>query len=116
MTHGKTEADETARTSEAAPATQPADTAYYDADIAGARRSRRGRKLFGTLVIPLFLLVYMLVAMNIGAIFINGNGFLLELAFYLVAGLAWIPPVVVVIRWMEVPKTLPGEDGQATSS
>lgn len=63
----------------------------------------RLRKLIGLFLLVPFLIVYLLIAMAIGAEFINSRGFLAELIFYVVAGLAWIPAAAVIIRWMQRP-------------
>lgn len=63
----------------------------------------RLRKLIGLLLLVPFLLTYLLIAMAVGAEFINSRGFLVELVFYVVAGLAWIPVAAVIIRWMQRP-------------
>jgi hypothetical protein len=60
----------------------------------------RTRKLIGTFGTVTFLCIYALVAMAVGGIFIVGNGFLAELAFYATAGIAWIPAVMAIIKWM----------------
>lgn len=95
---------ETAQPGIARPAPDLSSGADSDQDLAGARRSRRGRKLLGTLVVPVFLFVYMMIAMLIGSYFVNGLGIFVETVFYLIAGLGWVPPVVMMIRWMEVPR------------
>lgn len=63
----------------------------------------RVRKLIGLFVLVPLLIIYLLIAMAIGAEFINSRGFFVELIFYVVAGLAWIPAAAVIIRWMQRP-------------
>lgn len=63
----------------------------------------RTRKLIGTFATVVFLCAYALVAMAIGGINVVGKGILIELAFYIFAGLAWIPVVMIIIKWMSKP-------------
>jgi hypothetical protein len=54
-----------------------------------------------------FLIVYSLVAMVIGGDVAIGRSRLFEVIFYLIAGIAWLPPVMLIIRWMARPDRLP---------
>ena len=63
----------------------------------------RTRKLIGTIATVTFLIVYALIAMAIGGILIVGRGVPLELPFYLIAGLGWLPVAMWIIRWMSKP-------------
>jgi hypothetical protein len=63
----------------------------------------RLRKLLGTIVTALFLILYSLLAMAVGGRFIVVSGALSELGFYLVAGIAWLPMAMAIIRWMSRP-------------
>ena len=62
--------------------------------------TQRTRKAIGTFATVLFLIVYCLVAMAIGGYFAVGQGLAIELPFYIVAGLLWLPVVMALIRWM----------------
>ncbi len=63
----------------------------------------RTRKFFGTIGLLLFLAIYSLVAMAVGVgILPDANG-LAQLLYYAVAGLAWVPPAGLLIRWMSRP-------------
>ncbi|MDE2446679.1 MAG: DUF2842 domain-containing protein [Alphaproteobacteria bacterium] len=64
----------------------------------------RTRKLIGTIATVVFLILYALIAMMIGGILIVGRGVPLELPFYLVAGLGWLPVAMWIIRWMSKPE------------
>ncbi|MBG1231781.1 DUF2842 domain-containing protein [Aestuariivirga litoralis] len=68
-----------------------------------AHMNIRTRKFIGTLLTVGFVMVYCLVAMAFGGVFILGKGVVFELAFYILAGLAWLPVVMVIIRWMSKP-------------
>jgi hypothetical protein len=66
--------------------------------------NRRTRKLAGTVAILVFVIVYALAAMMLGqSNLLLGASKLGQGVFYLVAGLAWIVPLMPLIRWMERP-------------
>jgi hypothetical protein len=75
----------------------------------GARREAetdmtiRTRKLVGMVLLVGFVVVYMLLAMVVTAAALPGRPILLQLVGYLVAGLVWIVPAGLVIRWMSRP-------------
>jgi hypothetical protein len=56
-----------------------------------------------------FLIVYSLVAMVIGGDVAIGRSRLFEVIFYLIAGIAWLPPVMLIIRWMSRPDRVPDQ-------
>ena len=64
---------------------------------------RRLRKLVGTLTIFVFVILYALVAMALAESRIVEAPKVLQTIFYMVLGLAWILPVMPLIRWMERP-------------
>lgn len=71
------------------------------------------RKLIGVIVTPLFLFVYVLVMMVFGAALAgHGVGFWGKLAYHAFAGVAWLPVVMVIIRWMSRPDAPTDADGQ----
>lgn len=59
----------------------------------------RTRKFFGMLALIVFVLFYVLIAMVIGAVWINPLGGLVQGLYYLTAGLVWIIPAYWIIRW-----------------
>jgi len=63
----------------------------------------RTRKILGVLAVPLWIAIYALLVMSLGGHFIVGSGVLAELAFYVVAGLSWMPVAMLIIRWMTKP-------------
>ncbi|NMD08430.1 MAG: DUF2842 domain-containing protein [Phyllobacteriaceae bacterium] len=63
----------------------------------------RTRKLFGTFILLLWLIVYALLAMAAGGQFVVGRGIFFELPYYVIAGAAWLPVAMVIIRWMSKP-------------
>jgi Protein of unknown function (DUF2842) len=64
---------------------------------------QRVRKFWGTFATAIFLIVYCLVAMAIGGVWVVGRGLVFELPFYVVAGLLWLPAVMLIIKWMSQP-------------
>ena len=64
---------------------------------------RRTRKLIGTIAILAFVLAYGPLAMALAESRIVEAPKLVQTAAYLVLGLAWILPVLPLIRWMERP-------------
>ena len=64
---------------------------------------QRSRKFIGTFATVGYLIAYSLVVMAVGGQFIVGNGVILELVFYIIAGLGWIPLSMVIIKWMARP-------------
>jgi multisubunit Na+/H+ antiporter MnhB subunit len=64
---------------------------------------RRTRKLIGTLAILLFVLIYGPLAMALAESRIVEAPKLVQALAYGVLGLAWILPLMPLIRWMERP-------------
>lgn len=64
---------------------------------------RRTRKLIGTIVMLVFVILYSLAAMSIAQGRLQDAEKLWQSVYYLVAGLAWILPLMPLIRWMERP-------------
>jgi hypothetical protein len=63
----------------------------------------RTRKAIGTALTVLWLTFYCLVMMAVGAILVVGRGMKLELPFYIIAGLGWVPVEMWIIKWMSRP-------------
>jgi hypothetical protein len=63
----------------------------------------RTRKAIGTVLTLIWLTTYSLVMMAIGAIMVLGRGIALELPFYIIAGLGWLPVEMWIIKWMSKP-------------
>jgi hypothetical protein len=63
----------------------------------------RSRKLIGTVVLLAFLVAYAVVVASISLGRISDATPLAQLAFFLVAGLAWVLPAGLLIRWMQRP-------------
>ena len=63
----------------------------------------RQRKFIGMVAIVAFLIIYCLIAMAIGGMVAVGLPMLLEISFFIIAGIAWLPVVMFIIRWMSRP-------------
>ena len=72
---------------------------------------RRLRKLIGTCVLLAFVSIYIVLVLLIAQSdhIRHANGFV-QAVFFLIAGLAWILPLMPLIRWMERPDL---DDGDA---
>lgn len=58
------------------------------------------KKLIGTLIILVWLVVYSLIAMGVGAHLLPHAGGIVTFVYYLVAGTVWIIPVGLMLPWM----------------
>ena len=63
----------------------------------------RTRKLFGTIATVVYLTVYCLIAMALGGRLVVGYGIAMELPFYIIAGIGWLPIEMMIIKWMSKP-------------
>jgi hypothetical protein len=63
----------------------------------------RTRKAIGTALTVIWIAVYCLVIGAVGAIMVLGRGMVLELPFYVIAGLGWVPVEMLIIKWMSKP-------------
>jgi hypothetical protein len=61
------------------------------------------RKLAGTLLLVALVLVYVLVATVVGTALVPRGNRIAEFIYYAIAGLAWVPPAGLIIRWMHRP-------------
>jgi len=68
-----------------------------------ATMKRRTRKLIGTIIILVFALAYLPFAMALAESRIVELPVWLQTVLYVPLGLAWIIPVMPLIRWMERP-------------
>lgn len=64
---------------------------------------QRTRKAIGTFSVVFFIILYSLVMMAVGGELAVGRGIAVEILFYAAAGLLWLPPVMMIIRWMVRP-------------
>lgn len=64
---------------------------------------QRSRKLVGTIVLVAFVSIYALTAMTVAAAKLPGASGLTQLVFYVVAGLLWVIPAAILVKWMQRP-------------
>ena len=65
--------------------------------------SQRIRKLIGTVALLVLVCVWALFAMALGqSVLTDINGFVAAL-YYVVAGLGWVLPAMLLIKWMARP-------------
>ncbi len=62
------------------------------------------RKLIGSIVLIIFVIVYMLIAMSVTAALLPGRHWLLQAVGYIFAGLVWVPLAGVIVTWMSRPR------------
>lgn len=62
---------------------------------------RRTRKFVGTLIMLVFVLVYAFLVTRLAAPILTDATILVKTLFYAIAGLAWVPPLMWLIKWME---------------
>lgn len=63
----------------------------------------KSRKFVGTVLLLLFLSAYAAIAGVIGSGRISSAAPLAQFAFFLAAGLLWVPPAALLVRWMQRP-------------
>jgi hypothetical protein len=61
---------------------------------------RNPRRLFGSAGLVVFVLVYIAVAMVVGAVWFMDVNPLIQLGYFAVAGIAWTVPAAAIIKWM----------------
>lgn len=63
----------------------------------------RTRKLVGAILLLLFLAAYTLLAMLVAVTLQVNASKLVEVIYYVVAGLLWVLPAAWLIKWMQKP-------------
>lgn len=61
------------------------------------------RKLAGSVALIVFVGLYMVLAMEVTSIFLNGASGLMQGIGYAIAGLIWIVPAGAIISWIARP-------------
>jgi len=66
--------------------------------------TQRKRKLWGTVALLVFITLYALLALAFAAVLQvrEANG-VVEVLYYIVAGLAWVIPAAFIVTWMQKP-------------
>ena len=65
--------------------------------------TQRQRKFVGIILTILYLPVYALIAMVLGVRLAVDQGKLWELLYFAIAGTAWLPIEMAILRWMSRP-------------
>lgn len=63
----------------------------------------RTRKLIGTVLLILFVLIYFAVAVEVSTIWLANKSGLVQLVGYVIGGFLWIFPAGIIIKWMSRP-------------
>jgi hypothetical protein len=65
----------------------------------------RTRKLIGSVLLLIFVLSYVFGAAAVGSGRLAEAGAVTRLLYYLLAGLLWVYPAGLLVRWMQRPDT-----------
>ena len=68
----------------------------------------RIKKLIGTVLLIILVVVYALVATSFAVALLGASSPWVHLAYFFLTGILWIVPAMVVIRWMITPS--PGRE------
>ena len=63
----------------------------------------RLKKLIGTVLLVLLVIVYALLATIVAVAQLAESGPLVHLAYFLLSGLLWVLPAMAIIKWMSTP-------------
>ena len=63
----------------------------------------RLKKLIGTVLLILLVIVYALVATMVAVAQLSESGPLAHFGFFLLTGILWILPAMAIIKWMILP-------------
>jgi peptidoglycan/LPS O-acetylase OafA/YrhL len=65
---------------------------------------QRQRKLVGTIALLIMIGVYATLALAVAVVLqVQNANKIVELIYYVVAGLLWVLPAAVLIKWMQKP-------------
>ena len=64
---------------------------------------RTVRQFIGAILLVVFVPLYALVAMTVGAARLPGTSLLVQTLFFAGAGLIWVIPAGLIIKWMQRP-------------
>ena len=81
----------------------PACAGMTPRKVAAVSMPARTRKLIGTIALLILLAIYVPAAVSIGASHFVAASSLAQLAYFLAAGLLWVIPAALLIRWMQRP-------------
>ncbi len=58
------------------------------------------KRLYGTILLVVFVVVYAFIAMVIGDITLQHSSTIVRMIYFAIAGLIWIVPAGAIITWM----------------
>ncbi len=61
----------------------------------------RLKKLVGTLLLVAFVTIYAILATAYATLYLSASAAYVHLLYFLLTGILWVVPAMVVIRWME---------------
>ncbi len=63
----------------------------------------RLRKLIGTILIIILVIVYALAAVTFASLLLGAAPWWVHLMYFFFTGLLWVLPAMLIIKWMEKP-------------
>lgn len=69
----------------------------------GKHMPLRLRKLVGMIALIVFIGIYVLIVLSVASARFADAPWWSHLIFFAVGGLLWVPPAMVIIKWMERP-------------
>ncbi|MDA7948316.1 MAG: DUF2842 domain-containing protein [Hyphomicrobiaceae bacterium] len=69
--------------------------------------TRRTRKFLGGIALLAFIAAYAILAMAVGASPLIIESKSMQWLYFLIAGLAWVVPAGLLVRWMQKPDEVP---------
>ncbi|MGQ0456778.1 MAG: DUF2842 domain-containing protein [Hyphomicrobium sp.] len=64
--------------------------------------TQRTRKLVGAILLFLLIGVYALLALAVAVVLqVHNANKVVEMLYYIIAGLLWVPPAAALIKWMQ---------------
>ena len=65
---------------------------------------QKNKKLIGTIIIPIWLIFFLIVVSILGEIFLPNFNKFETFLFYFIGGMSWIIPILPLISWMQKEK------------
>ena len=65
---------------------------------------QKNKKLIGTIIIPIWLIFFLIVISILGEIFLPNFNKFETFLFYFIGGMSWIIPMLPLISWMQKEK------------
>lgn len=64
----------------------------------------RLKKLVGTVLLVILVIVYAILATIVAVAQFSQSGPLVQFGFFLISGLLWVLPAMLIIKWMAGPR------------